>query len=324
MLANTEKPVAAKFRGLQRPKQPLFSHKPSQDTLKDAEMDSAPANTRPGLAAKKPGFTRHATCLARLEHTPFASDDDDLSDAAPCSPMRGIVGKGNLFGESIPSVVMDAARIAPLMTKPPRLPFPTASKGTSHWNSRGSTKNASISLKPVPKFGLSAVKSESVPQAAIKPVTMETEMDFQTEIRRSPVLKSKRPLVASSMLHAEPLLLTIDTSFCTDIAKEVGIKYTDVVEGLLPCKETSRDALKRITPETMAEIIKGKYTSKFIHQIVDCRFPYEHAGGHIADAINIQTTHDLERTFFPTPPSASLPRVIVFHCEFSAQRAPKM
>jgi M-phase inducer tyrosine phosphatase len=67
--------------------------------------------------------------------------------------------------------------------------------------------------------------------------------------------------------------------------------------------------------------------------IIDCRFDYEYAGGHIPGAININTTLDIEEKLLgqlankPTPScsgDALKKNVLVFHCEFSAKRAPTL
>ena len=57
--------------------------------------------------------------------------------------------------------------------------------------------------------------------------------------------------------------------------------------------------------------------------LVDCRYPYEYTGGHIQSARNITCVSELEALFFTQPPM-NKKVVIVFHCEYSAQRAPQM
>lgn len=88
--------------------------------------------------------------------------------------------------------------------------------------------------------------------------------------------------------------------------------------------------------------------------IIDCRFSYEYAGGHITQAINLTSTDQVEEKFLNSSSTSSnsssstslsssegergeggRPRpststdlieggktVLVFHCEFSAKRAP--
>ena len=64
--------------------------------------------------------------------------------------------------------------------------------------------------------------------------------------------------------------------------------------------------------------------------IIDCRYPYEYDGGHIAGAVNcyradkildqlLQTAAEAESS-----PSKRKPLILIFHCEFSSERAPKL
>ena len=117
----------------------------------------------------------------------------------------------------------------------------------------------------------------------------------------------------------------------------------------LPFVETGKDALKRISRETLRDLINGKYDDCCDEKyVIDCRFPYEYQGGHIQSALNINTMAQLDELFFPNSidgstepkdalsttsesssllPSAPLkPKrtIIVFHCEFSSHRAPRM
>ncbi|KAF8309848.1 Rhodanese-like protein, partial [Clavulina sp. PMI_390] len=84
------------------------------------------------------------------------------------------------------------------------------------------------------------------------------------------------------------------------------------------------DGLMRITAQTLSELIGGAYDSvveSFV--VVDCRFDYEHEGGHIPGAINLNTDEAIERAFLvPDGDGKVGKKIIVFHCEFSVKRAP--
>ena len=59
--------------------------------------------------------------------------------------------------------------------------------------------------------------------------------------------------------------------------------------------------------------------------IIDCRFDYEYSGGHIKTALHCSEPKDMITNFFKHPPSMdALPVCMIFHCEFSKNRAPKM
>ncbi|KAJ3084186.1 cell division cycle- protein [Quaeritorhiza haematococci] len=104
-------------------------------------------------------------------------------------------------------------------------------------------------------------------------------------------------------------------------------KVTTVGHGegsILPFVETGKDALRRISSETLIQLLDGQFKDKCDeYYIIDCRFPYEFDGGHIVSARNINSPNELEQLFF-SPPITDKKVVIIFHCEFSSQRAPRM
>ena len=99
---------------------------------------------------------------------------------------------------------------------------------------------------------------------------------------------------------------------------------------ILPCFTIKDDPLKRIHHETLLSVLDGKYASLYDeHVIVDCRFPYEYEGGHVEGALNINTIDALHSQFFLFDNNAQLctpikRNLIIFHCEYSAHRAPRM
>ncbi|XP_008851483.1 M-phase inducer phosphatase 1 isoform X1 [Nannospalax galili] len=85
--------------------------------------------------------------------------------------------------------------------------------------------------------------------------------------------------------------------------------------------------LKYISPEIMASVLNGKFDSlikEFV--IIDCRYPYEYEGGHIKGAVNLHMEEEVENFLLKKPiVSTDGKRVIVvFHCEFSSERGPRM
>lgn len=80
--------------------------------------------------------------------------------------------------------------------------------------------------------------------------------------------------------------------------------------------------LKYISCETMVEILTNK---DFDVDVVDCRYTYEYEGGHIRGADNIWTERQMQEQYFQRGTiDQKRKTVIVFHCEFSSERAPKM
>lgn len=90
------------------------------------------------------------------------------------------------------------------------------------------------------------------------------------------------------------------------------------------------DPIKRITTDTLGKVLSGEYRKgreRFL--VLDCRFPYEFEGGHIEGAINCSTVEQVEKMYNQgmgkvagAEPSEKV--VLIFHCEYSVHRAPRM
>ena len=113
----------------------------------------------------------------------------------------------------------------------------------------------------------------------------------------------------------------------------------------LPCFASSKDSLRRISCSTLVDLINGNLDHLFEpkdqssavgrnrrrFQIVDCRYAYEYEGGHIKNAVNVSNHDDLKRIFLPSADGKECMSVdqiqdciLILHCEFSAERSPKM
>ncbi|KAI9838517.1 MAG: cell division cycle- protein [Sclerophora amabilis] len=83
------------------------------------------------------------------------------------------------------------------------------------------------------------------------------------------------------------------------------------------------ESLPRLTKETLVDVLDGKYRQAIDDfAIIDCRFEYEFDGGHIEGAKNFNSKELLARQLFESPSSRKT--VLIFHCEYSAHRAPIM
>ncbi|XP_068960397.1 M-phase inducer phosphatase 3 isoform X2 [Petaurus breviceps papuanus] len=97
---------------------------------------------------------------------------------------------------------------------------------------------------------------------------------------------------------------------------------------LLPTVTGKHQDLKYINPEMVAVLLQGQLQDlieKFY--IIDCRYPYEYQGGHIQGALNLHSEEELHSFFLKKPlvaSSAQRRTIIVFHCEFSSERGPRM
>ncbi|XP_068091412.1 M-phase inducer phosphatase 1 [Hyperolius riggenbachi] len=96
---------------------------------------------------------------------------------------------------------------------------------------------------------------------------------------------------------------------------------------LFPTVSGRHQELRYITPELMVRVLSGHY-DPFIERcvIIDCRYPYEYEGGHIKGAINLFMEQEVEDYLLKNPicSTSSKRVIIIFHCEFSSERGPRM
>ena len=70
------------------------------------------------------------------------------------------------------------------------------------------------------------------------------------------------------------------------------------------------------------QLLQGDFSDDVSsYKIIDCRYPYEYEGGHIQGAVNIYTEEGIGQL---VNEAATSPVVLIFHCEFSSERGPKM
>lgn len=104
---------------------------------------------------------------------------------------------------------------------------------------------------------------------------------------------------------------------------------------VLPLIEGRHRDLKSITSHTVSRLLNGEFNDKVAsYKIIDCRYPYEYEGGHIQGAKNLYTQEQIMEEFLTqqkteqqqvrTEESANKRNIIIFHCEFSSERGPKL
>lgn len=104
----------------------------------------------------------------------------------------------------------------------------------------------------------------------------------------------------------------------------------DSIFGLPIIDEYSKDAIPRISTSTLLQVLNGEFVSKYNSiLIIDARFWYEYQGGHISGATSCCSPTELEELFFSknaiNRQNLEPGRIaIIFHCEFSSHRAPKL
>ncbi|KAJ3451140.1 cdc25-like protein phosphatase twine-related [Anaeramoeba flamelloides] len=96
---------------------------------------------------------------------------------------------------------------------------------------------------------------------------------------------------------------------------------------LLPVTKGKPTNLNTISPDTLCDLLDGSYKKKHGIEfskvlIIDCRFDWEYEGGHIEGAKNWNLPRVLLHKLFCKEILENV--CIVFHCEFSQHRGPKM
>ncbi|KAG8543756.1 hypothetical protein GDO81_023760 [Engystomops pustulosus] len=181
-------------------------------------------------------------------------------------------------------------------------------------------------------------RSPSMPSTIIRPILKRLDRPDDDD---TPV-KSKRHknVTSASMDKVEPAMgepkmkLGRSKSLCVETVEKILDNDERNLIGdssktyLLKTVEGQHQDLKYITPDMMNDVLKGKYKNHIDRcVIVDCRYPYEYEGGHIQGAVNLPLENDVEEFLLKNPivPSSEDKRVIViFHCEFSSERGPRM
>ncbi|XP_053388571.1 M-phase inducer phosphatase 1-like [Mercenaria mercenaria] len=94
---------------------------------------------------------------------------------------------------------------------------------------------------------------------------------------------------------------------------------------ILPTISGKHSDLSTISPETTSDVLNGVYNNRLDRAtIIDCRYPYEFEGGHTKGAINLYTKDAVQKFLQETVTSSTTNHVLIFHCEFSTERGPKM
>lgn len=103
----------------------------------------------------------------------------------------------------------------------------------------------------------------------------------------------------------------------------------------LPLISGRHQDLKSISPATLAQLMEGQFKDVVnSFKVIDCRYPYEYEGGHIAGAVNLYTKEQILEDLLNAQTKANISKsdnaldtkrdILVFHCEFSSERGPNL
>ncbi|KAM9477936.1 M-phase inducer phosphatase 2 isoform 2-T2 [Clarias gariepinus] len=242
--------------------------------------------------------------LRRTSFSSFPTDDDDgfldvLDDVETDSEVP--TGMASLLTAPLVAEQSMAVEVSPVRCRPRGLfrspSMPTGGRAPLKRPDRPRDENTPVRVK----------RRRSV--AGSHFTTLEQEDPFPQQVQRS-----------KSFNHAE-----MERILDTDPSNVIG-DFTK--PPALPTVDGKHQDLKYITPEIMCAAMNGKY-SHVVEKlfIIDCRYPYEFEGGHIKGALNLHQEDQVEDCFFKQPVLSKCPEkrvLLVFHCEFSSERGPRM
>ncbi|XP_053769077.1 M-phase inducer phosphatase 3 isoform X5 [Desmodus rotundus] len=220
----------------------------------------------------------------------------------------------------------------------------------------GDSANLSILSGGTPKRCLDLSNLSSGEMSATQ-LTTPTDLDGTDRVKGGPLDSSGPQEIQSARMNhhqrltkCSPAQLLCSTpnaldhgnrkmdAICTSSTNKGNVLEEDSNQGYLtgdfskvcalPTVSGRHQDLKYINPETVAALLLGKFQDlieKFY--VIDCRYPYEYLGGHIQGALNLYSQEELYNFFLKTPivPLDDQKRIIiVFHCEFSSERGPRM
>ncbi|KAF7559546.1 hypothetical protein G7046_g4615 [Stylonectria norvegica] len=144
----------------------------------------------------------------------------------------------------------------------------------------------------------------------------------------NPFLRTRKQVRRSLSMFASPADILKNksdgeesTSSALQAVMDVEVAHEPVLPHFLTDDPT--DTIPRISKETLLDVLDGKYYQHFDQKmVIDCRFEYEYDGGHIDGAVNYNDKELLASQLFQNPMSNRT--LLVFHCEYSAHRAPLM
>ncbi|XP_045782952.1 uncharacterized protein LOC123879342 isoform X2 [Maniola jurtina] len=135
------------------------------------------------------------------------------------------------------------------------------------------------------------------------------------------VEKPVRPVLQRAFSENHASIMSAMTRFETepDLIGDFTLPFA------LPLTSGEHADLSSISCDTLAGLLRGEFVDSISEfQVIDCRYPYEFEGGHIAGAVNLYTP-ELVLSLVEQPRWGGPGRsILVFHCEFSRERGPKL
>ncbi|KAF4123931.1 hypothetical protein GMORB2_5647 [Geosmithia morbida] len=164
--------------------------------------------------------------------------------------------------------------------------------------------------------------------AGMNPSRISSPAGSHSRRPSNPYLRSRKQFRRSLSMYEHPADIMKPNPQTEEPGSSSPQSVTDTDEApgpILPhfMPDDPADTIPRISNECLLDLLDGKYSEHFDQKmIIDCRFEYEYEGGHIDGAVNHNDKDLLVSQLFQTPMHGRT--LLVFHCEYSAHRAPLM
>ena len=225
--------------------------------------------------------------------------------------------KSSLFTPSPKS-----STITSLITTPERQCLQTISENITPFSQRNA--NGGAFKRPEPP-AMSPIQSKRYKCENDAPQML---LPFITTPTMNSTVVSRRPAFKKSMSMNDAVIMnalsrsTSEPNLIGDFSKHY----------CLPLIDGRHSDLKSINSQTMNQLLNGAFDDNVAsYKVIDCRYPYEFDGGHIQGALNLYTQEQIleelvmKKTDMPAVTADGHKRhILVFHCEFSSERGPKL
>ncbi|XP_041264458.1 M-phase inducer phosphatase 1 isoform X2 [Onychostruthus taczanowskii] len=305
---------------------PATSHDTMEDTFEKA-IKSSKLNLRipfrrihslpQSLLGSSPALKRnHSDSLDTDAFQPLEQDENKENESFEFKKPTKPASRGFRDGRGVPGARQNSS--------PAQNDEEMPSDVSSLWTAPLVMRRADSRAKRCRLFGSSSMSS-------IAGRTTQKRMERSQEENSPGKSKKRKSLPGTSedstslkLVRTQPSTAEIESILDSDQRDLIGdfskSYLFDTVDG-------KHQDLKYIDSEMIVSVLTGKFES-FIKQcvIIDCRYPYEYEGGHIKGAINLHMEEEVQNFLLkkPIPPSEDKRVIVVFHCEFSSERGPRM
>lgn len=180
---------------------------------------------------------------------------------------------------------------------------------------------------PTPTVGMSRSKPRFTGTNAAQDLRNGSPIPSHVRRLSNPFARSRRPYRRSlSMFDSPEDVLKASSEEPVPLSTlQAVMDVEEPQDPMLPhfFPDGESDNIPRISKATFLDVMDGKFNEYYTQKmIIDCRFEYEYEGGHIETAVNYNDKELLTRQLFENPMDGKT--LLIFHCEYSACRAPMM